>query len=565
MNVLDVIEPTRRQPPSGLSAKRPDAAPVENGAAAAKPSEYGTALRKSVAGRRSQAEAGSEEPRPSDGRPVESSGETPVPVEQRPPAPPEESAAVEEAIPESAVVEGIAVADDAAAFVVPAGFPSETDALPPESLTLFTGPTRGGDPHSNGGVRPNGEVLANSEVRVAVPEAVVPTHDSAPVVESAGVLDTISRPPQSLQPRPGNAISQQSAPPDQPIVETTPISVESSDRLEQTPRPTEASQTTPPVSAVDEQLPSNKAASLTEVPTASETVVPASESPLLPPKSLEVAPSEPRSTERPDPTTLQSTTVPEAEPGVPQLPESNGTESGRRFDRPDTPPADSTALAGQRVAETVTPPHAALPSQVAAAGRPGPAGPTPESASVASSSVTEAVPPAALPQPTVEPAAESTTAAQKTAPEVAQRVEQVQRVSDAIRTAATTGPRELRIRLHPPELGALQVEIVNRDGGRLVARLSVETPAAHAVLSEQLPSLTEHLAGRGHVVERIDVVVTEGDDRTGRDVRTARSDRESDARDRSGEREQRRHRDERDRQEREPRQPPRDEDEQSAN
>jgi flagellar hook-length control protein FliK len=68
--------------------------------------------------------------------------------------------------------------------------------------------------------------------------------------------------------------------------------------------------------------------------------------------------------------------------------------------------------------------------------------------------------------------------------------------------------RPLQVRLHPPELGLLQIELSSRDGA-FTARLDVETPAARQAVLEQLPQLREALAQNGHTLERVDVQVLE--------------------------------------------------------
>ncbi|MFN0196994.1 MAG: flagellar hook-length control protein FliK [Planctomycetaceae bacterium] len=64
--------------------------------------------------------------------------------------------------------------------------------------------------------------------------------------------------------------------------------------------------------------------------------------------------------------------------------------------------------------------------------------------------------------------------------------------------------RGLVVRLHPPELGALQIEVTRRDG-MLTARIEVQTQAAHQLLGDSLPKLHEALAQLGATVERIDL------------------------------------------------------------
>jgi len=81
----------------------------------------------------------------------------------------------------------------------------------------------------------------------------------------------------------------------------------------------------------------------------------------------------------------------------------------------------------------------------------------------------------------------------------------VQRVARAVETAIGLGG-PLRLRLSPPELGALRLEISLREGV-MSARLEAETPAAHAVLLESLPGLRERLAQHDIRIERFDIDV----------------------------------------------------------
>jgi flagellar hook-length control protein FliK len=70
--------------------------------------------------------------------------------------------------------------------------------------------------------------------------------------------------------------------------------------------------------------------------------------------------------------------------------------------------------------------------------------------------------------------------------------------------AAQDGSGEVRLRLSPPELGALRLEVKVLDG-TLIARLETETTAARTALIENLPALRERLAEQGIRIERFDV------------------------------------------------------------
>jgi flagellar hook-length control protein FliK len=84
-----------------------------------------------------------------------------------------------------------------------------------------------------------------------------------------------------------------------------------------------------------------------------------------------------------------------------------------------------------------------------------------------------------------------------------ERIRFVQRVAKAFQSAADRGG-PVRLRLSPPELGALRLEITLRNGG-MTARLEAETPAAKTLLLDGLPALRERLAQQDIKVDRFDV------------------------------------------------------------
>lgn len=81
----------------------------------------------------------------------------------------------------------------------------------------------------------------------------------------------------------------------------------------------------------------------------------------------------------------------------------------------------------------------------------------------------------------------------------------IQRVAQAIRLAHERNG-EIRLRLHPPELGALRLQMRVQEG-TLTARLEVETPAARDVLLDNLPSLRDRLAEHNIRVDNFDVAL----------------------------------------------------------
>ena len=86
-----------------------------------------------------------------------------------------------------------------------------------------------------------------------------------------------------------------------------------------------------------------------------------------------------------------------------------------------------------------------------------------------------------------------------------ERVRFVQRVARAFHSMGDEGG-EVRLRLSPPELGSLRLEVSMRDGV-MSARLEAETASARNVLLENLPALRERLAEQNIKVERFDVDV----------------------------------------------------------
>jgi flagellar hook-length control protein FliK len=78
----------------------------------------------------------------------------------------------------------------------------------------------------------------------------------------------------------------------------------------------------------------------------------------------------------------------------------------------------------------------------------------------------------------------------------------IHRVARAFAVARDGG--EVRLRLSPPELGALRLDVRVQDGV-MVARLEAETSAARTALIDNLPALRERLAEQGVRIERFDV------------------------------------------------------------
>jgi flagellar hook-length control protein FliK len=103
----------------------------------------------------------------------------------------------------------------------------------------------------------------------------------------------------------------------------------------------------------------------------------------------------------------------------------------------------------------------------------------------------------------------------------AERVRFVQRVARAFQAAGEQGGK-VTLRLNPPELGSVRLEVTIRDGV-LRAHLEAETTAARQALLENLPALRERLAEQDVKIERFDVDLR--DNGSGSDAETRTGDR----------------------------------------
>jgi flagellar hook-length control protein FliK len=81
----------------------------------------------------------------------------------------------------------------------------------------------------------------------------------------------------------------------------------------------------------------------------------------------------------------------------------------------------------------------------------------------------------------------------------------VQRVARAFQRAGET-EGEIRLRLSPPELGAVKLEVTLRDGA-MIARMETETTTARNLLMDNLPQLKERLAEQNVRIETFEVEV----------------------------------------------------------
>lgn len=113
----------------------------------------------------------------------------------------------------------------------------------------------------------------------------------------------------------------------------------------------------------------------------------------------------------------------------------------------------------------------------------------------------------------------------------AERVRFVQRVARAFHAAGEQGGK-VTLRLNPPELGSVRLEVTIRDGA-LRAHLETETTTARHALLENLPALRERLAEQNVKIEQFDVDLR--DDGRGSDAETHAGEREQQSNGRANE------------------------------
>ncbi|QDT42092.1 Flagellar hook-length control protein FliK [Gimesia alba] len=113
-----------------------------------------------------------------------------------------------------------------------------------------------------------------------------------------------------------------------------------------------------------------------------------------------------------------------------------------------------------------------------------------------------------LSQSTGTPLSSQTTGTQSTTPvgppvDVKQVEQLVERIVGAVRQSQSTG-QQLKIRLSPPELGTLQIE-VSLKNGEYTAKLEVQNRHAQKVINDNIAQLKEALTKTGVSLDRIDV------------------------------------------------------------
>jgi|GEM_PF-2255702 len=115
-----------------------------------------------------------------------------------------------------------------------------------------------------------------------------------------------------------------------------------------------------------------------------------------------------------------------------------------------------------------------------------------------------------LSQPTAASQSAPTTGTQAATPvgspvDVKQVEHLVERITGAVRQSQSTG-QQLKIRLSPPELGTLQIE-VSLKNGEYTAKLEVQNNRVQKVINDNLAQLKDSLAKTGISIDRIEVQI----------------------------------------------------------
>lgn len=235
---------------------------------------------------------------------------------------------------------------------------------------------------------------------------------------------------------------------------------------------------------------------------------------------VDAAPGSPNTTPSIAPSLPSNTVKPSKSPSTKHGESANGkaatAASSSTTASKAAPAADQTVVAAT-VADSATEPNIAQPTATAS----DPAAPT-ATVLPASTLVSTTAPPSTVPasadsgpaQATPPPLAGSSFAGQlaktvggdsgpSSVTSSVDRVRFVQRVARAFQAAGDQGGL-VRLRLSPPELGSLQVQISVKQGA-LSAHIQAETSNAQQALLDNLPDLRDRLAQQDIHIERFDV------------------------------------------------------------
>jgi len=167
--------------------------------------------------------------------------------------------------------------------------------------------------------------------------------------------------------------------------------------------------------------------------------------------------------------------------------------------------AAASAVNASKAPETEMQSELASGSAAEAVERAGQQGGKPASESNPSSPVEQTARPTPAQAERAGGAAPQTTSGDTLAP--SDRVRFVERVARAFQAAGDRGG-VIRLRLSPPELGAMRLELVVRDG-QMHARMETETQAARQAILDNLPMLRDRLAQQDIRIAQFDVDVSD--------------------------------------------------------
>lgn len=94
------------------------------------------------------------------------------------------------------------------------------------------------------------------------------------------------------------------------------------------------------------------------------------------------------------------------------------------------------------------------------------------------------------------------------------RVEFVDRMSQALRRAHLQSPKALELELHPPALGKVIIQVVN-ENGQMTARIEAHSQAARNLLLDNMPGLERNLGDHGITFQRLAVEQPQSNAQTG--------------------------------------------------
>ena len=272
----------------------------------------------------------------------------------------------------------------------------------------------------------------------------------------------------------------------------------------------------PPVAALLEVVePTTAAGALADAAATNETLAVTSQAGLAPDPLFAAAydqPTAPQTTiaqedvpaESPTPLELPAVAVAGPEELSDEAHAREQPEEGPNFGSPGDHQEDQPRARGAQSAIPVEVPAALVPAESANQSTAPDKAPTQPTAATPQVTITATEAPyARLP---VDLLARRPAESRPAASAQAESIRLLSRVARAFAVAEQRGG-EVTLRLSPPELGSLRVEVQVRDNA-LVARVEAETMDAQATILENLSALRERLADQGVRIERFEVNLT---------------------------------------------------------